>query len=284
MTKIKKNIREISGQLQHIIFEDTEEKVMSFTDDRDVKELISAVNAVLEDRQSRKAEYIRENAASRQMLSNISHDIKTPLTVILGYLEILQMEEQASPLLGKIQEKAEQVMNLMNQFFTLAKLESGDMKLEMERVDLNEVCRRNLLDFYELLQERRTEVEIRLPEKPVYLYGDESAFDRILFNLISNAVRYGKDGGYLGLFLEQKDEWAEIRIVDHGKGIPEEALEHVFERLYTLEDSRSREMQGNGLGLTIVKGLTEKMGGAVSAESEQGKETVFRVCFPVMKY
>lgn len=284
MTKIKKNIREISGQLQHIISEDTEEKVMSFTDDRDVKELISAVNAVLEDRQSRKAEYIRENAASRQMLSNISHDIKTPLTVILGYLEILQMEEQASPLLGKIQEKAEQVMNLMNQFFTLAKLESGDMKLEMERVDLNEVCRRNLLDFYELLQERRTEVEIRLPEKPVYLFGDESAFDRILFNLISNAVRYGKDGGYLGLFLEQKDEWAEIRIVDHGKGIPEEALEHVFERLYTLEDSRSREMQGNGLGLTIVKGLTEKMGGAVSAESEQGKETVFRVCFPEMKY
>lgn len=281
---IEKNIREINSQLTHILAEDSGEKVMSFTDNEDIKELLGNINAVLEDRQKQRAEYIRTELAARQMLSNISHDMKTPLTVILGYLEILQMEEGASPVLSKVREKAEQVLQLLDQFFTLAKLESGDLPMEMERVELNEVCRRNLLDFYQLLQERGTEVEIALPEAAVYIYGNGAALDRILFNLISNAVRYGGDGRYLGLFLELEEGMARVRVADHGKGIPRSALPHVFDRLYTLEESRSREMQGNGLGLTIVKSLVGKMQGEVSVQSIPGETTVFEVAFPVMKY
>lgn len=282
--KIMKNIREISGQLEHILAENTEEKVMSFTSSEDVKRLISSTNAILEDRQRQKAEYIRTELSYKQMLSNISHDVKTPLTVILGYLEILQMQENASPLLLKVQKKAEQVMELMNEFFTLAKLESGDMPLEMERVELNEVCRRNILDFYQLLQEKEFQVEITLPETPVYVYGSQGAFDRILFNLISNAIRYGGDGKYLKISLQSSGKNAKIQVADHGKGIPEAELAHVFERLYTLEDSRNREMQGNGLGLTIVKRLVQRMGGTVCVESVPKELTVFKVCVPVIKY
>lgn len=281
---IEKSIREINRQMAHILAEDTGERVMSFTDSEDVKELLRNIDAVLEDRQKQRAEHIRAEFASRRMLSDISHDMKTPLTVILGYLEILQMEEGSSPVLGKVREKAEQVLELMNQFFTLAKLESGDLPLEMERVELNEVCRRNLLDFYQLLKERGTEVEISLPEAPVYVHGNRGALDRILFNLISNAVRYGGDGKYLGLFLKREESLARVQVSDHGKGIPGSALLHVFDRLYTLEESRSREMQGNGLGLTIVKSLAEKMQGEVSVQSIPGESTVFEVVFPVMKY
>lgn len=278
------SIREIADKLEHILAQDTEEKVMSFTDVEEMKRLIFQVNAVLEDRQRRKAEFIHTEMGSKRMLSNISHDIKTPLTVILGYLEIMQMEENASPLLGKVQDKAGQVIRMINQFFDLAKLESGDAPLEMERVNLNEACRRNILDFYQILQEREFQVEINIPELSVFIYGNSSALDRILFNLISNAVRYGGEGKYLGISLVKEENQAVIRVYDHGKGIAREYQEHIFDRLYTMEDSRNREMQGNGLGLTIVRNLAEKMGGTVSVESEPWQLTVFTVSLPILKY
>lgn len=282
--RVLRNVREITDKLEHILAEDTEEKVMAFTDAEEIKKLISQVNAVLEDRQQRKAEFIRTEMGSKRMLSNISHDIKTPLTVILGYLEIMQMEENASPLLTKVQDKAGQVIRMINQFFDLAKLESGDAPLEMERVNLNEVCRRNILDFYQILQEREFEVNISIPELSMYVYGNSGALDRILFNLIANAVRYGGEGRFLGITLGKEEDQAVIRIFDHGKGIAREHQAHIFDRLYTMEDSRNREMQGNGLGLTIVKSLAEKMGGTVRVESEPWKLTVFTVCLPLLKF
>lgn len=282
--KVLRNVREIADKLAHILAEDTEEKVMSFTDTEEVKHLIRQINAVLEDRQRRKAEFIHTEMDSKRMLSNVSHDIKTPLTVILGYLEIMQMEENASPLIGKVQDKAGQVIRMMNQFFDLAKLESGDAPLEMERVNLNEACRRNILDFYQILQEREFEVDIKIPELSLFIYGNSGALDRILFNLISNAVRYGGDGKYLGISLGKEAEQAVIRVSDHGKGIAREHQVHIFDRLYTMEDSRNREIQGNGLGLTIVKSLVQKMGGSVGVESEPGQLTVFTVSLPLLKY
>lgn len=282
--KMMGNLQDISKILQHIIAEDTEEKVMSFTDSKDMKVLISSINTLLNDRQKQKAEFIRTEAGLRKMLSNISHDMKTPLTVILGYLEIMEMEENKSPLISKVRLKAGQVMEMMNQFFSLAKLEAGDTPLEMEKVELNEVCRRNILDFYQILREKEYQVEISIPEEKLYTFGNGGALDRILFNLISNALRYGGDGKYLAVSLEDEMGSAVIRITDHGKGIAREYQEHIFERLYTMEDSRNRELQGNGLGLTIVKSLTQKLGGTVEVHSIPEEVTTFTVRMPLLKY
>lgn len=224
-----------------------------------------------------KADFKKQEMASKKMLANISHDIKTPLTVILGYLEILRLENQEDEMLQKVETKAKQVLELLDEFFTLAKLEAGDKNIEMTKVNINEVCRENVLCFYEILTRKEFEVEVVIPEKDVYVQGDRESIGRIVNNLLSNAIRYGGEGKYLGFFLEEEKDFICIDVVDKGKGIEKQFALNVFDRLYTVEDSRNRNIQGNGLGLTIARNLARQMGGDVVLDSRPGIRTVFTV-------
>lgn len=273
---LEDNVKKVASQMERILDEDTDEKVMEFTGSREVAGLIMQANRMLNDRQRMKAEYKRAGIEAKRMLSNISHDIKTPLTVILGYLEILIMNgsDETATLL-KIQKKASQLMELVEEFFTLSKIEAGDMDLELSRISASEICRQSIADFYSILTERDTQVEIEIPKGDIYVYGNEDAIRRILFNLITNAIRYGLDGKYLGIFLIPGEEEVEIRVRDKGKGIDKENAAHVFDRLYTMEDSRNKEMHGNGLGLSIARTLAGRMGGDITLDSVPGQETVF---------
>lgn len=232
-----------------------------------------------------KADYRRAEIASKKMLSNISHDIKTPMTVILGYLEIMRINGKSTDeLLGKIEQKAENVMELINQFFTLAKLESGDMAMELSKIDICEICRESILDFYEILTSNDFQVDIDVPELFIYIQGNKDAVQRILFNLVSNVVRYGADGKYLGVFLRADEKSVYIDVTDKGKGIDKQFANSVFDRLFTLEDSRNRNIQGNGLGLTIAKNLALQLGGDITLESTPYEKTTFTVRFKRMSY
>lgn len=282
---IIRDLRKVTGELSRILDENTEEKIMVFTDHKSIRELITQTNRMLEDRQKVKANYKKSEFAAKRMLSNISHDIKTPLTVILGYLEIMLMRpSNETELLKKVEKKAKQVMELINQFFNLAKLEAGDTDMPMTRININETCKKNVLDFYDILTSRGFLVELNIPETNIYVYGNEDALDRIFFNLISNAVRYGSDGKYLGISLRFDDNYSYIDIIDKGKGIEEKSAAFVFDRLYTLEDSRNKEIQGNGLGLTIAKRLAEKLGGEITLKSQPFVKTVFTVKLKKMNY
>ena len=273
---LEDNVKKVASQMERILDEDTDEKVMEFTGSREVAGLIMQANRMLNDRQRMKAEYKRAGIEAKRMLSNISHDIKTPLTVILGYLEILIMNGAGeTATLLKIQKKASQLMELVEEFFTLSKIEAGDMDLGLSKISLREICRQSIADFYSILTERGTQVEIEIPERDIYVYGNEDAIRRILFNLITNAIRYGLDGKYLGIFLIPGEEEVEIRVRDKGKGIDKENAAHVFDRLYTMEDSRNKEMHGNGLGLSIARTLAGRMGGDITLDSVPGQETVF---------
>lgn len=270
-------IKQMSGKLAEILESDSEEKVMVFTENKELAELSAQINALLIDRQKMKADFRRGEIASRKMLSNISHDIKTPLTVILGYLEMLRMKDAENEMLEKTEQKAKQVLNLINEFFTLAKLEAGDTSVSVVKLNINEICRESVLGFYELLLQNEFSVEISIPEENIAVYGDSDAIQRILSNLISNAIRYGREGKYLGVTLREDKSFAYIDIVDKGKGIEKVFADHVFERLYTLEDSRNREIQGNGLGLAIAKNLAVQMGGDILLYSEPYVQTMFTV-------
>ncbi len=272
---IQAKLRQINEKLEEIIETDSDEKVMIFTDNPVLKELGAQVNGLLAERQRIKADFKRGEIASKKMLSNISHDIKTPLTVILGYLEIMRLERGDDEMLGKTEARAKQVMELINQFFTLAKLEAGDTDITLCKINLCEVCRENVLEFYEILQQNDFQVELEIPETPVFVQGDKNALRRILYNLLSNVIRYGGDGKYLGVFLRQDESRAYIDVVDKGKGIEREFAANVFDRLYTLEDSRNREIQGNGLGLTIAKNLAVQQGGELFLNSIPGERTTF---------
>ena len=187
-------IRKISRKLQEIIKNNSGEQLMLFTENKDLMELSAQINALLESNRKARADYRHSEIASRKMLSNISHDIKTPMTVILGYLEIMRLNGTATTeMLRKTEKKAQSVMELINQFFTLAKLEAGDMNLEMSKIDVCELCRESILDFYEILTQNGFEVTVSVPDISVYVFGNKDGIQRILFNLISNVIRYGAD-------------------------------------------------------------------------------------------
>lgn len=275
-TQIK--LKKISQKLEEIQDTDSDENVMVFTDNKVLMDLVAQINRLLENQRKVKVDYRRSEISSKKMLSNISHDIKTPMTVILGYLEIMRLNSSGeNEMLLKVEQKAQRVMELINQFFTLAKLEAGDTEIEISKIDVCEACRENVLDFYELLTQKEFQVQVDIPEEAVFVRGNKDALQRILFNLISNVVRYGSDGKYIGMFLRADEKYIYIDVVDKGKGIERGFAQNVFERLFTMEDSRNREIQGNGLGLTIAQNLAHQLGGKITLESEPNVKTTFTV-------
>lgn len=275
-TQIK--LKKISQKLEEIQDTDSDENVMVFTDNKVLMDLAAQINRLLENQRKVKVDYRRSEISSKKMLSNISHDIKTPMTVILGYLEIMRLNSSGeNEMLLKVEQKAQRVMELINQFFTLAKLEAGDTQITISKIDVCEACRENVLDFYELLTQKEFQVDVDIPEEAVFVRGNKDALQRILFNLISNVVRYGSDGKYMGMFLRSDEKYIYIDVVDKGKGIERAFAQNVFERLFTMEDSRNRKIQGNGLGLTIAQNLAHQLGGEITLESEPNVKTTFTV-------
>ena len=281
---IQAKIRRINKKLEEILETGSDEKVMVFTDNPVLMELGGQINRLLIDRQKIRADFKREEISSKKMLANISHDIKTPLTVILGYLEIMSLNHADNEMLKKVETKANQVMNLINQFFTLAKLESGDTNINLGKVNINEICRENVLEFYDILLQKDFDVDLFIPETAIFVQGEKEALQRILYNLLSNVIRYGSDGKYLGVFLRQDKGNVYIDVVDKGKGIEQEFASNVFDRLYTMEDSRNREIQGNGLGLTIAKNLAKQLEGDIFLDSIPNVKTTFTVSLKKITY
>ena len=276
------NLEYIKGKLKQILNDNNEEKVLVVTDDKVLKDLLLEINKLLENNQKILAEYRKKEDSMRKMLSNISHDLKTPLTVVLGYIETINLDkdmhnDEKEVLLEKVHDKTIEVIDLINKFFDLAKLESGDKDISLTRININEVCRKNILNFYDILNSKGFEVDINIPEKDLYVFGNEEALDRILNNLLSNAVKYGTDGNFIGLSIEENEKSIYIHVIDKGRGIEEDKVDRVFERMYTLEDSRNRVFQGSGLGLTITKRLVEKMNGEIFLKSIPNETTTFTV-------
>lgn len=283
------DLKYIQNKLNMIIKENNEQKLLVVTDDIEIKELLIAINNLLEFTQKVLADYRKKEISMSKMLSNISHDLKTPLTVVLGYIETIKLDENISSeerevLLSKVHNKTIEVIELINKFFDLAKLESGDKEIQLTRININEMCRKNILEFYDNLTTKGFQVDIQIPEAPVYALGNLEALDRIMNNLFSNAIKYGSDGNYLGINLSFDHEFVYVEIIDKGKGIDESNIEKVFERMYTLEDSRNKFYQGSGLGLTITKRLVNKLRGEIILKSKPYVKTSFTVKLKRINY
>ncbi|MEC1369098.1 sensor histidine kinase [Bacillus velezensis] len=279
---LRTEIKYIRNKLRKVVNEETGERLLLNTEDKYIKSLLIQINRLLDHNQKIKGNCNSIELSMRKMLSNISHDLKTPLTVILGYIEIINNDksltsEKVMSLLKTVNLKTVEVLALINRFFELVKLESGDKKLNSSRIDICEVSRKIILDYYEILISKEFEVVIDIPDDSVFVSGDEDAIERVLNNLITNAIQYGSDGKMVGLKIRITDNDVFVEISDKGKGINEMHKDRVFERMYTLEDSRNTNYQGSGLGLTITKRLVEQMGGGISLDSVPFQKTIFSV-------
>jgi signal transduction histidine kinase len=267
-------------KLKSIVDHKTDEKLLLYTEDENFKRLLIEINRLLGHNQKIIATHHQMENSMKKMLSNISHDLKTPLTVVLGYMEVILYEpnlgkEESEDLLKKVNNKTIEVLNLIKKFFELVRLESGDKEFPITRVNMNEVCRKNILGFYDILTKKGFDVVVDIPDVDLYVWGNEEELNRVLNNLISNAIQYGGDGKVLGLSLRNNDESVYVDVWDKGKGISELHKDRVFERMYTLEDSRNKLYQGSGLGLTITKRLIEKLGGEIFLNSKPFQKTTF---------
>lgn len=276
----RRELTNITCQLEESTHFDDSQLILVRTDDAQLIELLNQLNQFVESNRAQRGQFVQMEQSMKRMLSNISHDVKTPLTVIAGYVEMLQMQPEQSEaervrILTQVEEKVNEMIAFIQTFFDLAKLEAGDVEIELNEVNATEVCKQQLLRFYDMIESRGLEVEIDLPDHAVYVLANVDALQRVFDNLISNVLRYGADGGVIGLRLIESETTVSLELFDRGVGIRESDQELIFERMFTLEESRNKNFQGSGLGLTITKRLIEQMQGSITVHSIPYEKTSF---------
>jgi signal transduction histidine kinase len=275
-----RQIEYISNKIESIIKNETSELILIPTENKVIKSIGSSVNHLLDYSNHNKRAYINSTISMMRMLSNISHDLKTPLTTLKGYVEMLRIRLNNDNMVIKVDLRINEILDLINKFFDLVKLESGDKVLSIIKVNACEICRKNMFELYDILSTKNFHVEINIPEKPIYVMADEEALNRVLKNILDNAIKYGIYGKYISISVNDCENIVCIGIEDHGKGILEKDKENVFERMYTLEDSRSKDYEGSGLGLAISKELVEHMNGKIELTSIPNEKTLFNIILP----
>lgn len=253
---------------------------------KNIQELLNSLNIFVDDHRQFQKEFNQLDSAIKNTTTNLSHDLKTPLTVISGYTEVLKSnlaeldKGEISQKLDKIGRQADKLTKTINGYFDLNKLQAGEMKLTTEKLDLVELLREEILSYYEKIDSLQLELVLELPEETIFVLGDKLAFHRIFGNLISNAIKYGEAGHYLSIKVWQTTEQVLVEVMDKGKGIMEENQEKIFERMITLEDATDKNYSGSGLGLAITKKLVESMQGKITVYSQPYVRTSFTVKFP----
>lgn len=281
--KIKTKI--ITKRLKNIIKEDSRERVKSCNLSTDKKELVKQINKFLDKYHEVSIDNKNFKEQHQKMISNISHDIRTPLTALMGYVDLLSdnlnSKEKYEEYLEIIKERGNVLKELMEEFFQMAKLECDDKEIIIERFNISEVVRQNIITFMNEINKKNIIPQINIGDEEIFVLGNKKGTNRIITNLISNSLRYGYEGNIIGIDLIKDSNWVEISIWDRGKGINKNEIPYIFDRLYTVEKSRNRKFQGSGLGLSIVKSLVENMNGDIKVESIPYEKTIFTVRLPI---
>ena len=253
--KIESDYKYINARLLDIINNSENNYILIPSDIKVVKETAKGINNLLEKFNDSQIDYNRNQKVILQIFTNISHDLRTPITVLKGYIEMLYLQSQKEDLppaihatIEKMQRNSQELVHSVNNLFNLAKIQSGDMVFHIQKVNLTQVCHEIILEFYTILEEEKFHVEVNIEDKPLYANVDIEAVGRILKNLIDNAIK------------------------DHGAGISEKDKIHIFTRAYTADRKK-----GNGLGLAISQELANSMGGSISVVSIPQEKTVFTI-------
>ncbi len=221
----------------------------------------------------------------RDFVSNVSHELKTPVTAIRGFAETIEddpeMEEATrNRFVGRIKEQSLRLSALVADLLTLARLESQEGGLCKQRLDMRSVVDSSTRATIAATDGSQVKIEIDLPDRPVFVFGDEEALEQVLNNLLSNALKYTLKEGRVTVRVREEGGNAWIQVEDTGVGIEPVHLGRIFERFYRVDKARSRELGGTGLGLSIVKHFCLAHGGDVSVASTPGKGSVFTVRLP----
>lgn len=217
----------------------------------------------------------------RELVANVSHDLRTPLASLTGYIETLQLkegrltDEERDQYLAVARRQSDRLGTLIEELFELARLESQDMKPELEPFPLPELVQDVVLGFKLEAERKQIELEMERPDEVPLVSADIGLIQRALTNLIGNALKHTEAGGRVSVIIEPQDEQVAVRIVDTGHGIPGDELEQIFDRFYQARNQGQKQTTAGGLGLAIVRRILELHGSAVEAASTVGEGTMF---------
>ncbi|PWW01249.1 signal transduction histidine kinase [Paenibacillus cellulosilyticus] len=218
------------------------------------------------------------------LLSNLSHDLRTPLTTMLGCAELIRTgnykDQQELHTRAKIiLQRCRYMDKLLDQMLEVSRQDEEDITIHLQNHNLSEIIRKIAVEYIMILDGEQVELDVEMPDEDVQLLIDASLIERALRNLLDNAVRYGKDGHYLGIELTADDQAVNIIVKDKGKGIPPAHQKHIFERFYRVDGGRKGE--GLGIGLSIVKDISLAHRGTLEMNSRPFVETRFQIRLPV---
>jgi len=234
---------------------------------------------VLEDLTAR----LRLEAFYRNFISNVSHELKTPLTVIQGH--VASMEE--SPVQDDrwqtsrriVAEEAARLTQLVDNLLLLSRLEMPDFSLEIRPVNLEAVVEDAILQLSDLAEARNISLSLQRESELPRIMADRARLKQVFINLLDNAIKYNREGGSVTVRLSADDEHITAQVTDTGEGIPAQDLPYIFEKMYRVERRQGRPVEGSGLGLSIVRRIVEQHGGSISVQSGEGG-TTFTVILP----
>jgi len=281
--RVKKQLAEMAETLADVKAGNGNRRLLAAAGDL-VSPLAYEINDIVLSYENRLATYRRTEETNRQLMTSLSHDVRTPLTTLIGYLDAahrgLVAGEEREQYVETARHKAHDLKEYIDILFDWFRLGSGEFAMNPVPVEAAELTRNILIDWIPVLEDHGIEYSIEIPDEPFHVTLDTDGYMRILNNLIQNVLSHSQaDRLTIGLSRQGPD--MKLTLSDNGIGIEKENMKHIFERLYTCDTPRAQK--GTGLGLSIVQKLTEAMGGRIFAESTPGHGTSFTLLFPLAK-
>ena len=262
-------------QASHRITQGQLEQQVVVRSSDEIGELAAAFNSMSQ-------EVSRVNQQRKQMTADIAHDLRTPLTVISGYIESMRdgVLQPTPERLKLIYSEIERLQNMVGDLRMLSLADAGELSLNPQQISAKEVLEKVAGLFCQQAELRQVSIEVETGAGLPEMWADEARLVQVLGNLITNALRYTPAGGKIGLTARPQAHGIELSVEDNGEGIPAEDLPYIFDRFQRSDKSRHTENGESGLGLAIAKALVELHGGKISVESKVGSGTIFRIWMP----
>lgn len=254
--------------------------VISLRGDDEFTDIAEHLNRMAKDIRNIIEEERSTENKKNELITNVAHDLRTPLTSIIGYLDIVSNKELSADdrdkYIGVAYAKSKRLEKLIEDLFTYTKFEFGQVALHLSQVDMVKMMEQLLDEFYPSFREQGLEYEFKISDKSMIVEADGNLLARAFANLIGNAIKYGKNGKNVNISMEATQTQVNIEIINFGEVIPKKDIDKIFEKFYRVDNSRNAELGGTGLGLAIAKNIITMHNGTIHAKSSL-EGTVFRV-------
>ena len=280
--RVKKEISEIADALEDIKNGNGNRRILAETHEL-IAPLAYAINDIILSYEKRLSACHQTDETNRQLMTSLSHDVRTPLTTLIGYLDAAHKGivdgKERDDYIETARRKAHDLKEYIDVLFDWFKLGSNEFSMNIAESDLTELTRNILIDWIPIFEDTQVDFSIDIPEQPFRVQIDPDGYMRILNNLIQNVISHSH-ADKIEIALSEQNRNIKILLSDNGIGIGKEDLKHIFDRLYKCDKGRSEK--GSGLGLSIVHELVEKLNGTITADSTPGKGTIFTLFFPLI--